>query len=157
LASWAAGSGVRVALSTLRRNQNKPASAANVARPTARVLPVGPNFEGKERTAVVGLSSRRVTSCFVLFNEVPQRPQKRFSNGLSCRHLGQGVISSMSIYSLSVPFLMFIPATGGSPPLSLQECSQRIARPLSPGPGLPPRWPQAPPQGLPLARRGTRI
>ena len=83
-----------------RRSQARPVSAAKAARPSANALPTDPNLAGKLRSTMFGLFAWRRASCSLPASGAPQCPQKRFSDGLSCRHSGQGMCASIGISSL---------------------------------------------------------
>jgi hypothetical protein len=79
----------------VRRSQDNPTSAASVTSPTATTLPAGPSFAGRVRLTAAKAPSRRGTNSWVLSNEAPHHPQKRFSSGLAWRHRGHGACSAM--------------------------------------------------------------
>src|ERR671912_2713558 len=79
------------------RSKGNPTSAASVTSPTATTLPAGPSFAGRIRLTAVKAPSRRGTNSWLLSNEAPHHPQKRFSGGLAWRHRGHGACSAMYI------------------------------------------------------------
>src|SRR5215211_2469839 len=79
----------------LWRSQDNPTSAASVTSPTATTLPAGPSFAGRMRLTAVKAPSRRGTNSWLLSNEAPHHPQKRFSGGLAWRHRRHGARSTI--------------------------------------------------------------
>jgi hypothetical protein len=100
-ASRTAGNEDRSAVPILRCSQDRPASAARTATPTASALLTGPSLAGHARPAWTGLCSWRVASCSPLVSGTPHDPQKRFVGGFSWRHSGQGSCSVMFVSSSS--------------------------------------------------------
>src|ERR687894_1822009 len=86
----------RASIAVLRRSQDSPARKANAANPTATALPADPSFAGRARLFAVGVPPRCATSSLPAPIEAPHEPQKRFSDGLACRHRGHGAWSLMS-------------------------------------------------------------
>src|SRR5918997_1944604 len=78
------------------RSKDNPTSAASVTSSTATTLPAGPSFAGRVRLTAVKAPSRRGTNSWLLSNEAPHHPQKRFSGGLAWRHRGHGGCSAMA-------------------------------------------------------------
>src|SRR5919112_3590484 len=100
-ASRTAGSEDRSSVPILRCSQERLASAARTATPTASVLLTGPSLAGHARAAWTGLCSWRVASCSPLFSWTPHDPQKRFVGGLSWLHRGHGTCCSVMFDSSS--------------------------------------------------------
>src|SRR5918998_2963625 len=81
----------------LWRSQDTPPPAASVTSPTATTLLAGPSFAGRARLTAAKAPSRRGTNSWLLSNEAPHHPQKRFSGGLAWRHRGHGACSAMYV------------------------------------------------------------
>src|SRR5215216_4895144 len=54
-----------------------------------------PSFAGRMRLTAVKAPSRRGTNSWLLSNEAPHHPQKRFSGGLAWRHRRHGARSTI--------------------------------------------------------------
>jgi hypothetical protein len=94
-----AGNEDRSSVPILRCSQERPASAARAATPTASALPAGPSLEGHARAIRTGLCSWRVASCSLLFSGAPHDPQKRFISGFSWPHRGHGTCCSVMVFA----------------------------------------------------------
>ncbi len=108
LATTLVGLAIRIAAKIcaytyLCRNQDRPASMARAAAPTASALLTGPRLAGHARPpGTGGRCSSRMASCSPLVSGAPHDPQKRFPGGFSWRHRGHGTCCSvMFVYSSS--------------------------------------------------------
>jgi hypothetical protein len=101
--SRTAGNDDRSSVPILRCSQERPASAARTATPTASVLLTGPSLAGHARAAGTGRCSSRVASCSLLISWTPHDPQKRFVGGFSWRQRGHGTCCSVMVCLSSFP------------------------------------------------------